>query len=304
MFRYSKCIAAIAFVASHTMAGQVHGTSVSITPPNGYVAADRFAGFMNEATASSIMISEIPGPYGEITEGLCDKNQLQTQGMKLLSKSSVNVDGHVGMLLHVEQPAYGSLYKKWMVVVDRPGTTALIVATYPENEAKQGERLKIAILAATFGAPSDPAKALSFVATPVSPFKVAKIIGQNMILSPDGRFPLEDENIPFMILGLSASEDLAIADQKVFAERRITKTATVKNIEIEETMPTTIGHLSGFATIAKGIGDDQSTPLTIYQVLLFDKSGYCVIQGVTPTEKKDTYVPVFKQIANTFKMEE
>lgn len=282
----------------------VPGTSVSLPPPSGFVPADRFPGFMKESTGSSIMVSEIPGPYSAVTAGFSDKRQMQARGMTLIGNSSVKVDGQTAMLLEVEQPAYGTLFRKWMLVIERPAGTALIVASFPKAEAEQGGELKAAILAAVFGKPSDPAHALAFVATPVTPFQVAKVMGQSMILSPGGRFPLKDENAPFMVLGLSASEDLAIADQRAFAERRVANTATVKDIKVELTAPITIGHLSGYATTANGVGEDAATPLTIYQVFLFDKSGYCVIQGVTPTAEKETYVPIFQQVAKTFRMKE
>jgi hypothetical protein len=259
---------------------------------------------MNEATGSSIMVSEIPRPYREVTAGFQDKKRMQAQGMTLLGKSSIIVDGHTGMLFQVQQPAYGTLFRKLMVAVDRSGATILIVASYPEAAVKQGDLLKAAILAATFGKAADPIDALTFSVTPSPPFKVAKVFGQNMILSPDGRFPVKDENVPFMILGLSASEDLAIPDKKAFSERRVTNTATVKHISVNQSTPVKIGNLSGYATTAKGEGEDKATPLTIYQVLLFDTSGYCVIQGITPSAEKNTYVPVFKKIAKSFKMKE
>jgi hypothetical protein len=43
---------------------------------------------MKESTGSSILISEVPGSYGEITAGFSDQKRMQAQGMKLLSKSS------------------------------------------------------------------------------------------------------------------------------------------------------------------------------------------------------------------------
>jgi hypothetical protein len=304
MLRFAKYVVMLVFVASNAMAGQVPGTSVSITPPNGYVAADRFPGFMNEATGSFIMVTEISGPYGEVTAGFNNQKRMQAQGMTLLSKSSIKVDGHTAMLLHIEQPAYGTLFKKWMVAVDHSGATTLIVASYPEAAAKQGELLKTAILAAIFGKATDPTDALIFSVTPSPPFKVAKIFGQNMILSPDGRFPAKVEKVPVMILGLSASKDLTIPDKKTFSERRVTKIAIVKNISVIQSTPVKIGDLSGYATTAKGEAEDTATPLTIYQVLLFDTSGYCVIQGITPSSEKNTYLPVFDKIAMSFKMKE
>ena len=292
-------------ITSPLFAGQVPGTSVTLTPPEGFVAADRFPGFMKESTGSSIMVSEIPGPFGEVTAGFSDPRRMQAQGMKLLSRSSTKVDGYKAMLLHIEQSAYGTLFKKWLVAVDRAGTTALMVATYPQAEGQQqGERLRAAVLAATFGKPTDTIDALSFTAMPMAPFQVAKVLGQNMILSPDGRFPVQDENVPFMILGLSASENLVVSDRKAFAEHRITKTATVNNIGVNQSTPIKIGDLSGYTTTANGEGVNAGTPLSIYQVLLFDTSGYCVIQGVTPSANNSTYMPVFEKIAQTFRMKE
>jgi hypothetical protein len=81
----------------------------------------------------------------------------------------------------------------------------------------------------------------------------------------------------------------------------VTRTATVKSIKVAQTSPVTIGNLSGYATTARGEGEASATPLTIYQVLLFDTSGYFLMQGVTPSGKESTYLPVFEKIAKTFK---
>ena len=285
-------------------APSIPGTSVCLSPPAGFVPADRFPGFMKKETGSSIVVTEIPGPYEKVTADFRDKEKMQAGGMTLLDHSSVKVDGQRATLLRVEQSAYGTVFGKWMLAVERPDGTTVIAASFPKAKKEQGEALRAAILAATFSQPSDPADALTFVATPVAPFEVAKVIGQAMVLSPDGRFPVKDENVPFMILGMSASEGLVIANQKAFAERRIKKAATIENITVEEITPITIGPLSGYATTAKGIGEGEDTPLTIYQVILFDQSGYSMIQGITPTAQKDTYVPLFEKIAKTFRMKQ
>ena len=58
-----------ALLAPQILAGEVPGTSATLTPPDGFVEATRFPGFIKESTGSSIMISEIPGPYAEVTAG-------------------------------------------------------------------------------------------------------------------------------------------------------------------------------------------------------------------------------------------
>lgn len=123
-----------------------------------------------------------------------------------------------------------------------------------------------------------------------------------MILSPNGRFPVKDDSVPFMVIGLSASEDLSISDKKAFSERRVTKIAKIKNIAVAQSAPIKIGNLSGYVTTAKGVGESTAPPLTIYQVILFDRSGYYVFQGITPSSEKNTYIPAFEMTAKSFKI--
>lgn len=294
---------ACALAALPVRAAPVPGTSVRLTPPEGFVAASRFPGFVNESTRSSVLVSELPGPPGEVLAGLSDPRRLQEQGMRLLGTSRVSVDGRAALLLQAEQMAHGTLFRKWLLAVDRTDATALIVATYPETASQQQETaLRAAILAATFGTPGDPHDALAFSATPEAPFRVARVMGQTLILSPDGRFPVQDKHVPFMVLGLSATESLPVRDQREFAERRVTATATIDHVTVDATRPITIGGLSGYATTARGTGTRSATPLTIYQVVLFDPSGYGLIQGVTPSADEDRYLAVFERIAQTFEL--
>lgn len=295
------CVLACLLFASSAIAEPVSGTSVSVTPPEGFTKAERFPGFMNEAIGASIMISEIPGPFVEATGGFNDPKRLQAQGMRLLNKSSIIVGGRSAILLDIEQPAYGTMFKKWLLAVDRSGSTALIVATYPSG-AKRGlaEQLKEAVLGVTFGEISDPKEALSFTVLPSPPFEIAKIMGQTLILSVNGEFPAKDESSPFMILALSPNKDNVISDKKAFAENVVMQTATVKNITIEHTVPVKIGSLMGYAIVAEGIGSEEKTPLTLYQVILYDTVGHSLILGVTPSAKRDVYLPIFEKVAKTF----
>jgi len=137
------------------------------------------------------MVSEIPGPYPEVTSGFSDKSQMQARGMTLLDQATVKVDGQRALLLNVEQLAYGTLFRKWLLAVERPAATVRIVASFPKEELKEGEDLRSAILAVAFGEASDPANALAFTATPVDPFEVPKIMGADH--DSVARRPVPDE---------------------------------------------------------------------------------------------------------------
>ena len=231
--------------------------------------------------------------------------------MALINHSIIEVDGLQAILFKVEQSAYGTVFQKLVLAVNRSGSTTIIMASYPAEFSDQLEQpLKTSLLASKFGAKKEAQAlqqsniaALPFEVTPVSPLEIAKVMGNNLILSYEGQFPLKDEKFPFMVIGLSMSKDMAIPDRQAFAEQRIRKTtAAASNIRVFGSQPVNIDGLEGFTTLAEGDGASAGTALTIYQVVLYDKDGYSLIQGFTPSLHEDKYLPVFEDIANSFKM--
>ncbi len=306
-----RALILVALIASSAIAAVIPGTSITMEPPPGFTQTDRFPGFINQETSASILIQEIPGPYNEVIKGFSDPTQLASKGMELINHFNVEVDGLKSILLKLEQSAYGTVFQKLVLAVNRYGSTTIIMATYPADLRDQMEQpLKTSLLAAKFGAKKEAQAlqqsniaALSFEVTPVSPFEIAKVMGNNLILSPGGQFPVKDENVPFMVLGLSMSKDMAISDRQAFAEQGIRKTtAAAANIRILGSQPVNIDGLEGFTTLAEGDGTRAGTALTIYQVVLYDADGYCFIQGFTPSLHEDKYLSVFEDIANSFKM--
>ena len=285
---------------AHLHAANVPGTSVDITPPAGFEVAKRFAGFINPQTGASIAISEIPGPFAEVAAGFADASRMQAQGMTLIGQADAEVADARALLIEAGQSAHGVLFSKWVLAVDRGGSTALIVATYPqERAAAYREPLRQVLLATRFGPATDPLRALGFRVTPRPPFDVARVIGQNLILAPGGRFPVPDEQTPFMVIGTSVAEG-TIPDRRQFAEARIAKVATVEKLRVGVTESVRIADLDGLKTLASGTGKAAGMPLTVYQVILFDESGYYLMQALTPSADEARYLPLFDAISESF----
>ena len=49
---------------------------------------------------------------------------------------------------------------------------------------------------------------------------------------------------------------------------------------------------------------DSGTPLTVYQVILYDDGGYILIQGLVGAPFSDEYVPEFKAMARSLTRKE
>ena len=101
--------------------------------------------------------------------------------------------------------------------------------------------------------------------------------------------------------GSSASEGLVIEDKRSYAIKRVQQTATLKNVQIENLERISIDDLPGYEITARAADKNQGWPRYVYQVLLFGETDYYLIVGLAASEDKDEYLPVFKDIAKTFK---
>ncbi len=286
---------------SQAFAEIVPGTAVNIEPPEGFISTDRFPGYIDEMTGSSIMIMEIPGSFDEVTAVFKSPELLKEKGMKLLGDSSLTVDVHSAILVNIEQTANGILFNKFGLLVDRSGSTTIIMAVFPKSLSQQTHQLmKKTVLGISFGKTPDPMDAVPFTIELQAPFEIAKVLANSLIITPNAVFPKRNLNDPLLIIGLSMSENFIIDEKKTFAEIRIIQIPTIDSITVRETKPITIDDMGGFVTIADGIESD--TLMTIYQVMLFDSSGYALILGKTSKEKEEEYLPALKNIAASFRM--
>ena len=120
--------------------------SVVLLRPERFSDSHAFRGLQHESTASSIMVTEIPGSYATIAVGFTPEN-LSRQGMTLLSRENVSIDGHPGLLLHVDQTFGPSSFRKWIVIFGNERETVLITATYPTpSEEQLSHTLRDAVL--------------------------------------------------------------------------------------------------------------------------------------------------------------
>jgi hypothetical protein len=82
---------------------KVPGTKVSLVPPATLKPSDRFPGFGDEETKSSIMITEMPAPYSEMAKAMTKEawaakgEPLATKGMTMLSRKEISLNGRPGI---------------------------------------------------------------------------------------------------------------------------------------------------------------------------------------------------------------
>ena len=280
----------------------VKGTRVVVAPPSGFEVADRFPGFLSEETGASVMVTELPGSFSEVTKGF-NASGFKRQGMKLMSQHEARYGTYNGILIFAAQVAQGIDYLKWMAAFGDDKTTYLVTATFPkEAEATLSDVLKKAVLGARVGvADVDALAALTFRISPTNEMKLAKVVANSILLSKGGVFPAKSVEIPVFIIGASASRGLTVPNKRAFAEARLQNVALLKDVRLKTTEPVTIGGLDGLESVADALDSKSDAKMLLYQVVLFDTDGYYLMQGIASEHEGKAQLPTFKEIARSFR---
>jgi hypothetical protein len=282
---------------------RVTGTSVAMAPPPGFSPAARYPGFERADLQASIMVTEIPGPVADLTRGMTAAG-LATRGMTLLSSTKEMVDGRQALVMKVSQQAAGSTVYKWMIVSGTAKTSVMIVGTFPTSyDAEIGEAMKASLLSARWtaaAAPPDPFEGLPFRIASSPALKVAGRMSNLLMLNETGQMTPQGPDAAIFAVGSSVAA-VDLGDIKAFSRARAGQTKQLKIVRVLQEGSTTIDGVAGYELVAEGADATTGRPVTLYQVVLPDPSGYILMQGLVTPGRATVMVPEFRKVAQTFR---
>ncbi len=280
----------------------VTGTKIRLTPPADFTPADRFPGFFQAASNASIMVTEIPGPFSELSAGLSDPSRLKQNGIVLLSQEQISSNGQDALLLKIQQRASGVDFLKWVLLFGDEAESVMVTATFPQDlEQKLSEPLKQSVLTTqrdeNLAVSID--QGLDYLLKEQGDLKLVKRFSNGLLLTKAGIFPSKSVAEPIFVVAPSISEQ-TIADPEAFAKQRLLQTDSLTEIQIETSAQITIDDLKGYEMIAKAQDQESQQPMLVYQVILFDQKDYYIMQGMVVEQAKAEYLSTFKAIARSF----
>jgi hypothetical protein len=271
---------------------------IKLMRPAGFDNAESFHGFQQPSTHSSVMTMTIPGPFKEVTRGF-SAEQLKRKGMSLVGKENVEVDGHSGLLLRVNQEAYGTEFAKWILVLGNEKETKMVLATFPRaDEVALSAELKSIVLGTKLDATAAnaPGADVGFTITTSDTLKPAQGIGKMLVYTLDGTIKQKSPEDPVFTAARSFSK-VPIVDKRQFAIQRLLQTALTQITSITTTNPITIDGLDGYELLADAQSSRSGAPLVVYQVMLFDEGAYLLMQGRVGEPLAPEFIPEFKAMA-------
>jgi hypothetical protein len=280
----------------------VAGTRVTLQPPEGFVPAERFTGFQRAEARASIMVVELDAPFSEM-EGRLTAEAFAAQGMTVRNSEPLSVDSMRGRLVAVTQTGGGETFEKWALMFGGDSVTVIITAAYPQRLADSlSEPLKRAVLSArlTERAPADPLEGLDFRVTEGPRLRIARRIGNTLLLNESGQLPNPTPASPFLVVGASVSQ-VDLGDLEAFARRRITQTASFSQVTNVTGTPVTIDGSAGYELFADAVHTESSTPVRLYQVVVAEGSHYHLIQASAGVDRAADFIPEFQAIARSLR---
>jgi hypothetical protein len=285
------------------LAAPVHvmWTGVTLDPPSGFVASQRFPGFERDEKSASIIVTELPGPAAEMQKGMT-KEMLAGRGMTLIRSQMVKAGGGSALLLQVGQSSGGTEFLKWMLVAGGPKKTVMIVGTFPKAATELTLPIKRAILSASWGGKvmAAPYEGLAFQADPTPMLKIAGRVGTTLIFSESGTMGSGDLDQAILVMGASTS-DVAIPNMEQFARDRAARSTQVGPLRNIVGRALTRDGLPGFELVAEANDARTGRDVRMYQLVLVDQKTYYLAQGFVSSDRARVVLDQFRQVTGSFR---
>jgi hypothetical protein len=285
-------------------AERIPGTQLTIEPPVGLERAVQFPGYMEEEYGTSIMVTEIPGPLTEVLKGLTETS-LAARGFDVLSLSSAQLGEHEAILIHASQIAYEIEFLKWFLVFGNTSNSFLVVGTYQKELHEQlSSVIKDSLLSVRWDVSlkTDRFDGLTFRIREGNNLKIAETLGNALILNTDGKIPITDDTLPFVIIASSYADTHSIADKSAHALQRLYRLDNYSALEAIEENDSSIDGIEARTLRATAIDAKTGREKFVYFAAIYTSGAYYIFQAESELAERDRYESEFAGILESFKL--
>jgi hypothetical protein len=291
---------------------KIPGTTVELAPPQGFQPSKFFPGFEQQQTGATILVTEMPIPKAQnLIAQLTSANVLKSRGMTLIESKAIALEGRPAKLLLVAQSNEGIQFLKWIAVIGVDDRALIATASFPQSQAaalKEPLRQAIINLRWMPGTAVQPLEGLTFSFQPAGDLQISGQVSNTVLLTKNGVKPPIPAADPIMVLGSALSTlsssfgNVSGEDLATFSRLRLRQTTQVTELtETSGKLKTLAGH-PAFELMATGYDLKTRTPLTVYQVIVSTKETYYILQGFVSNTGAQKYLPMFRAVADSFKI--
>ena len=279
------------------------GSRIGLAPPTDMDVSQRFTGFESRSKSAVITAVEMPAEaFKGLTADLTPEN-LKRQGVTMTSRETFKVGSNEAVLVEGNQAGGNASVQKWLLVVENPTMTALVIAQSVKGEnpdAVQGMREALRTVA--IRAPRDmdeQVSSLPFRFGDMAGFRPVRVMTGNSILLTEGPDDVISEvGQPAIMVAYSTA--VPPRDQRdAFARAALRSNALLKDIAIERAQSFRQRGADWHEIVARATDVPSGRPVVVTQALRFAQDHYLRVFGMVRAEARDSTLSRFRAVSDS-----
>jgi len=284
----------------------VPGTPMTIDVPPGFEPSSSFAGLIEPASSTSILVMGLPDYVGEAVAGTDWRRDLEERGMRVLEIEEVATDGHPGVLIRASQPTVpGRVASEcWFRVLGDDDSTWMIVAKTPtEGSAKRLAVIRAAVMSARLDGSrsNDPFEGMPFRLRGLGGMQILSRLPSGIVLMVDGEPDREGVGkAAYSATPVEATFPSEVFDVAMLVEMQMRVMSRISEVGDVAVTAIEVDGLKGAEATAQGVDPRSGTRITCVLALLLDGATAWRFEGSVAAEKAEDWIPVFRGLTRGF----
>lgn len=234
------------------------GSAVGAEPVAGLVISRTFSGFEDRAVGASVVIN-MTAPreaYAQITAGFSDDTQLGRRGITADLREQATIGGRPALLMRGTQVLAGTLFRKWIVVIDAEFGTLLVTAQHPKDTPgpysdAAMRKLLTGLVLRTPPSTAEQAAALPFAIKDLGQFRILVVMNGMLMGLTNGPKDVDPDYTQPHVMALSMPQVPAPEEREEFSRQAFLGQRALSIGEVETGQALTIGGLPAYELVAR-----------------------------------------------------
>ncbi len=279
---------------------------VRMVPPQSFASAERFHGFVDAFSSSSVMITMAPVSFTEIA-----KDYVLNVGKdpRLAAESNysqmLEIDGQDAAYSYFVQESEAGLSAKHLLAFGDENKSWFVTGVYPQDRqadfAKEVLNSMMSVKPIADFVFLEPGSDVDFTVSSAS-LQVTPGWTKAIVFTKDGVYPLKDPTNPCFKAAPSVEEvQVAPEDRAKFALQKILPSPDINVEHIFIDREITVDGLPGRELMALANDLSTNTPILLYAAVLFDENSFITLHGWAGQFVEEDWGAEFKAITESLK---
>jgi hypothetical protein len=306
----ASLLAALALLTTAAVAAETitpRGSSFGLVPPAGFALSNRFTGFEDGGTGSTVLLAELDkAAYAQLEQATTA--DLSAQGIEFSERVPLKAGAIDGLLFVGAQHVGGLAVRKWIFIFPAESFTGMVTASVPEQYASihPDADVRAALASIAVGAPvplAEAVGALPFTLAETETLKFVKTMGGGAVgLTTGSKTTDPDRRQPWLIISSSPGYACPGTPRET-GELLLRNGAGLEDVKVAGVQEVKVSDGPGVEVEADAIDSRSRVPLHVVErVGPFDGRDCLMLVGRVRPEQADAAVPEFRKVMDTVQL--